>query len=375
MTSSRSDAERFSSFGTARTSAAAACLAWTLLSWTSPAWSQTAQEQALAEALFRDGRQLLEQGDYAAACGKQSESYKLDPASGTLLNLALCHERDGKLATAWVEYQNALARVRREGSEERITFARDSIARIEPMVPRIRIEVTETEGQDVTVELDGTPLGRAAWGGEMPVDPGTVRVRATARGHHPYEAELSVEPGQVLTAKIPELVSEESPAREEAKKASPAPNPPELESTPTTRAETLPATNDNRRVAAYVATGAGVLGVAAGTYFGVVAILQKRESDPKCPGGECDTNEDLSLYVTAQLIANLSNVGFGLGVVGLGVGAYLFLTEPTAPSGLDTKQSPKKASQSAQARRSESSWTALPTLQANGAGLSFSGSF
>ncbi len=375
MTSSRSDAERFFPYGTVRTNAAAACLAWTLLSWANPAWSQTAQEQALAEALFRDGRQLLEQGEYAAACGKLGESYKLDPASGTLLNLALCHEREGKLATAWVEYQNALARVRREGSEERVTFARDSIARIEPLVPRIRIEVTETDGQDITVELDGTPLGRAAWGGEMPVDPGTVHVRATARGHHPYEAELSVEPGQVLTAKIPELVSDERPALVEAKEASPAPSPSELASTSTTGVATPPAANDNRRVAAYVATGAGVLGLAAGTYFGVVAILQKKESDPKCPGGECETNEDLSLYETAQLNANLSNVGFGLGVVGLGVGAYLFLTEPAAPSGAEIKRSPKQGSQSARLRRSARSWTALPTLQAGGAGIGFSGNF
>jgi hypothetical protein len=118
------------------------------------------------------------------------------------------------------------------------------------------------------------------------------------------------------------------------------------------------------------------LGVAAGTYFGIVAILQKQESDPKCPGGVCETDEDLSLYETAQLNATLSNVGFGLGVVGLGVGAYLFLTEPSAaPSGVDIKRSPKQGSQSAQLRRDRSSWTALPTLQADGAGMSVSGSF
>jgi hypothetical protein len=374
MTSSRSGTERFSFGVAARMSAAS--LSLTLLSWASPAWSQTAQEQALAEALFRDGRELLERGEYAAACGKLGESYRLDPASGTLLNLALCHEQEGKLATAWVEYQNALARVRREGSEERISFARDAIARVEPRVPRVRIEVTETEGQAITVELDGTPLGRAAWGGEMPVDPGTVYIRATAREHRPYEAELTIVAGQVLTAKIPALVREAGPAPLQATASSHVENPRPAAPVSKTSESAPSMTNDNRRVTAYVATGAGVLGVAAGTYFGIVAILQKQESDPKCPGGVCETDEDLSLYQTAQLNANLSNVGFGLGLVGLGVGAYLFLTEPAAaPSGVDAKQGPKQGSQSAQAHRDRSSWTALPTLQADSAGVSVSGTF
>ncbi len=48
-----------------------------------------------AEALFREGREAMKRGDYAVACPKFEESQKLDPANGTLLNLALCEEALG----------------------------------------------------------------------------------------------------------------------------------------------------------------------------------------------------------------------------------------------------------------------------------------
>ncbi|NOU28880.1 MAG: hypothetical protein HOO96_13330, partial [Polyangiaceae bacterium] len=49
-----------------------------------------------AETLFREGRKALEAGDYAVACAKFAESQRIEPAPGTLLNLAGCEERSGK---------------------------------------------------------------------------------------------------------------------------------------------------------------------------------------------------------------------------------------------------------------------------------------
>src|SRR5262245_59061569 len=65
-------------------------------------------ENVSAEALFRAGRAATARGDHAAACTHYRESYRLEQAPGTLLNLALCEETLGKLASAWQHYQDAV---------------------------------------------------------------------------------------------------------------------------------------------------------------------------------------------------------------------------------------------------------------------------
>src|SRR5262245_21968497 len=54
--------------------------------------------------LFNQGKALFDQHKYEAACAKFEASYGIEAGGGTLLNLALCHEKVGRTATAWSEY-------------------------------------------------------------------------------------------------------------------------------------------------------------------------------------------------------------------------------------------------------------------------------
>ncbi len=55
----------------------------------------TLDQQALAATLFKEAKALLNSGRIPEACRKLEESERLDPSGGTLLNLAVCHEREG----------------------------------------------------------------------------------------------------------------------------------------------------------------------------------------------------------------------------------------------------------------------------------------
>jgi hypothetical protein len=73
-------------------------LAWLLAMGSIPA--RAAADPAAAAMLFEEAKALRDQGDWPAACAKFLASMKLDPAVGPLLNIARCHEREGRLASA-----------------------------------------------------------------------------------------------------------------------------------------------------------------------------------------------------------------------------------------------------------------------------------
>lgn len=155
-------------------------------------------DESPAERMFREARALMLQSRFAEACPLLEESQRLDPHVGTLLNLAACHERQGRVASAWVEYQKALIAARAEGQTERAALAESRIKVIEPRVPWLRVAVSSA-GDDVIVALDGSTLAHAAWDKELPVDPGAHLVTATRRGTRLFEERVDLREGDHRT--------------------------------------------------------------------------------------------------------------------------------------------------------------------------------
>src|SRR5580704_17988047 len=155
----------------------AGSVALVALLWASAAPAQPAAADAtLAEAIFEQARTLMKEGRFAEACPKLADSQRLDPATGTLLNLALCHEEAGLTATAWAEFHDALTQAKHDDRDERARFARQHIEKLEPVLSSVTI--VRAAGVRGDVRLYGVLLGEATLGAPTPVDPGRHVVEA-----------------------------------------------------------------------------------------------------------------------------------------------------------------------------------------------------
>lgn len=282
----------------------------------------------VAEALFRDGVAAFDAGRTAEACDKFAESFRLDPANGTLLNVALCHERQGKTASAWAELSQLAGRAAQAGQKEREQLARTRAAALERRLSRAQIEIAPDAGVE-EVRVDGQVLGRAAWGSPLPLDPGEHAFAFAGPGrdgallHVVVQREVvtKVVAPSLAVAALPAVPREGDGARARADDAGSA-----IDAGDPGRRE-----HGARRALAYVTGGAGIVALGAGAYFGLRTLAKKSDGDAHCAGKLCD-DEGMALQDQARASATASTVAFGVGLVGIAASTFLFLTSSPSPS-------------------------------------------
>lgn len=292
----------------------------------------SAEDKALSTELFNEGRQLMAEGKLAEACAKLAESERLVHADGTLLNVAVCNEKLGKLATAYGAFIEARARARAAGRQDRVDLANQYISAIEPRLSRLTIVVSsQADVAGLRIYRDGTELGRAAWGTAMPVDPGTHSIEARAAGKRTWSYSIEVG-GDADRKKVEVAVLEDDLSAEVAPPPTvvpavvPAPPPASPgPPAPAPRTESEPELVNGRRVAAYALGIGGVVALGIGSYFGVRAFSKWSESDDECPGGRCSA-KGAQASEDARRAADASTVSFVVAGACLGAGAYLFFT-------------------------------------------------
>lgn len=161
---------------------------------------------AMAEQLFVQGRQLMADGDFAAACPKFAASLELDATLGTRLNLARCYEKLGKLTSAWARYRGSAELAAKVGDERRADYARDRARALEPRLPRLVIKVPALDGvTGFRVTRNGVPVDPALFHDAIFVDPGMHRVDAVADDHEVFTLHVPAVEGQGIVVEIPAL--------------------------------------------------------------------------------------------------------------------------------------------------------------------------
>jgi hypothetical protein len=284
-----------------------------------------AHAQDRADALFREGRTLLDAKKYDAACPKLAESQKLEPGAGTLLALALCHEGQNKTATAYNELREAAALGRKVGRPELAKAAEKRADSMEPNLAKLVVRVPEGARYDVRCDDDVLQADRL--GTPFPVDPGEHRVFVSGTGKKDRSYVVRLKGAGVVEIVVDRL-EDNAPA---AIAAAPAPRPLAARRvTPLTEppVEAEVSHGGAQRTIGYALVGLGVVGLGTGAYFGGRAISEHSEASRACPQGPCD--DATAANDRAKSSLNMSIVSVTAGTGALALGAILLMTAPSS---------------------------------------------
>jgi hypothetical protein len=280
------------------------------------AHAQASDSVAAAEQLFEQARQMFDQGDYVGACPRFEASLKLDPALGTLLNLATCYEKQGKLASAWGHYREVIALATKAGDTTRIDIAKEHAAALEPRLPKLTIHPPKPAIAGLVVTRDESPIEDAALGVAFYVDPGEHVIAAAAADHKTWTTQITVNEAEVKELEIPQLAA--------APHAKPAAG-----SVTTIIQQQDP--GSNQRIFGLTLGGAGIAALVTGIGFGFAARASYNSAfdDGICHRDTYQCNAvGQDRIDTAHTRALVANVTGGVGLALIAGGAALYFTAP-----------------------------------------------
>lgn len=311
-----------------RRGARAFCGAWTwalCLASAAPAAAQSASNSAAAQALFDEARALMARGNTAEACPKFEESQRLDPGSGTLLNLARCYETAGRFASAWDKYLEAAAAAKVVGNAQREKEARSRATALRPRLSTLTIRLAPGAEaiEGLTISRDGESVGAAQFGLALPADAGEHTLSASAPGYATWQTKISVKPeATAVSVTVPVLAPVASPA---ALARSDLTASPPSEPAPT---QQRPPALGTQRVLSLVAAGVGVLGVGSGVVFGLRSKSKHDEAEKYCDGPLCTDQRGVDAGNSAHAAGNVATVTTVVGLAGLAGAAALWFSAP-----------------------------------------------
>ncbi|MBV8755677.1 MAG: hypothetical protein JO257_00290 [Deltaproteobacteria bacterium] len=254
-----------------------------------------------AEDLFNEGDALRKEGKTTEACAKFRASFAINPdAVGTMLNVALCYEQEGKIGSAHKLFAKAEASAKEHELESHRAAAQEHKDKLAGDVPRLTVAFAE-QSPDLKLVV-GEDVVDPNSASDIEVDPGDTKVVASAPGRVPYVAHVVLAKGEHKAIAIPKLG--------------------------------YPVEDTGRATLGKVVaiSGGGVLLVGIG-----VGFLAHRKYDTQFSNGNCTMKDadhpmcNQTGYAETQNAKTLGWVGTGVGTAGLvavGVGVALWLTAP-----------------------------------------------
>lgn len=293
-----------------------------VLSAASAALAQSASPEdiAAARALGTEGTRLADAGDCNAAIGKLEAAEKLYHAPTTLDRLGECQISVGRIV-AGTESLNRVVREPLAASAPPVFVvaqkrAQKALTAALPRIGNLKIHVDGVGADKVSLTVDGVAVPAALLDTDRPSDPGPHEVSASAAGYRTATTSVTVHEGAEAAV---ELKLEVDPTAA----AVVAPPPPTAAVTPPPPPAASPASSKGtERGLAIAGFVVGGVGLAIGTAFGIVALGTKSTLDSHCVSKTCPASEQSDINSLGTQ-ATVSTIGFGVGIVGVAVGAIL----------------------------------------------------
>lgn len=284
--------------------------------------AQTASPEdiASARALGTEGTRLADTGDCNGAIPKLEAAEKLFHAPTTLERLGECEVSVGRIV-AGTESLNRVVREPLAANAPPVFVAakkraQQALSAAQPRIGNLRIHVEGAPVDKTVVTVDGVVVSSALLDADRPTDPGAHEVNASAPGYQAVTANVTVSEG----AESPvSLKLEVGPTAVAGTPGAPA----AVTMAPATTAA-LPAGGSGgpSRGPAIAAFAVGGVGLVVGTVVGILALGTKSTLDSECVSKTCPATARSDIDSLGSK-ATVATIGFGVGIVGVAVGAVL----------------------------------------------------
>jgi hypothetical protein len=310
------------------------------------------EDMAAARTLGIDGVKMADSGDCAGAVPKLAAAEKIFHAPTTMDRLGECEIKIGKIVAGTEHLQRVIREPLAPNAPQAFVTARqraqDALTPALPRIAHLKIHIDGVSADKVTATVDGAPVSSALFDVGRPTDPGSHDVQAAAQGFKTATTTVTLTDGGESTATLhldPDPNAAAASAAAPAAAAGGAAGAPAATATATAPGQpaaapagvtsatpSQPAAAPAPPVAAIAMLVVGGVGVGIGTVFGVLAMGAKSTLDGECGSTKkaCTKQGDIDALNTDAIV---SDIGFGVGVVGLAVGTVMLVTHKSSDAG------------------------------------------
>jgi hypothetical protein len=201
-------------------------------------------------------------------------------------------------------------------------LAQKRVDLLEPKLTRLIVKVSpEGRVPGLEVTRDGKPIPAAAFDVQIPVDPATYTMEATAPGYKKWSAAFKIEgPGARIVVEVPKLEKAPDVVVDPGPKVKP-----EIPVDPPPAADK--GGGPNLKLIGIIVGGVGAALWVTSLVFALGAKSKWNDAEPLCPNDICN-QQGYDLAQSARSKGNVAFITFLIGTAAVGTGVVLFIVAP-----------------------------------------------